>query len=84
MQAALDCIRDAFPRGNFWPGGGTWESRRDFPQNTRVGKSEDDPPGMEKRSSTDPGSRGLSRTDGRMNTPESYKTRGEGPNAPDG
>jgi hypothetical protein len=47
-------------------------------------RGEDDPPGMEKRSLTDPGSRGLSRTDSRTSTPESHETRGEGPNAPDG
>lgn len=37
MQLALDCNRDAFTRGNFNPGGEMLESRRDFPQNTKVG-----------------------------------------------
>jgi hypothetical protein len=46
-------------------------------------RGEDDPPGIEKRSLTDPRSRGLSRTDGRTNTPESYETRRKGPNASD-
>jgi hypothetical protein len=47
-------------------------------------RGEDDPLGIEKRSLTDPGSRGLSRTDSRTNTPESHETYGEGPNAPNG
>jgi hypothetical protein len=45
---------------------------------------EDNPLGIEKRSLTDPRSRGLSRTDSRTNTPESYETHSEGPNAPNG
>ena len=46
-------------------------------------RGEDDPLCVEKRSSADPGSRGLSRTDGRTNTLESHETRREGPYAPD-
>jgi hypothetical protein len=52
-------------------------------QGTTV-RGEDDPSGMEKRSLTDPGSRGFSGTDDRTNTPESYETRSGGPNASDG
>jgi hypothetical protein len=37
MQAAPDWNRDAFTQGNFLSAGGILESRRDSPQNTRVG-----------------------------------------------